>query len=72
MSPSARRRQSRKQEDSPRKAEQPREPVNLVDGMPDHSQHPALWKYLVLAAIFLAWLGFLVYCQLAGGPPAAR
>jgi hypothetical protein len=50
-----------------RKAPEPPEPVDAVDGIPDRSSNPAAWKYLLLAAIFLAWVAFLVYCQLAGG-----
>jgi hypothetical protein len=42
------------------------QPVNRVDGIPDRSTRPALWKYLLLVAIFLAWVAFLIYCQLAG------
>lgn len=48
--------------------EEPRgipEPINVVDGIPDRSPRRAAWKYLLLAAIFLLWLAFLVYCQLA-------
>jgi len=43
----------------------PPAPVNVVDGMPDRSERPRLWKYLLLAGVFAAWIGFLIYCQLA-------
>ena len=32
----------------------------------DVSADPAVWKYVLLAVIFAAWMAFLVYCQLAG------
>jgi hypothetical protein len=35
---------------------------------PDASPAPARWKYLVLAAVFLAWVAFLIYCGAAGNP----
>ena len=41
-------------------------PVNLIDGIPDRSARPAAWKYALIAAVFLAWLTFLIYCALAG------
>ena len=44
------------------------EPVDVVDGIPDRTTRPSLWKYVLLGAIFLAWLGFLIYCQIATGP----
>ena len=43
------------------------EPVNMVDGIPDRSEHPAVWKYVLIAMLFAAWVAFLVYCQIAGG-----
>jgi hypothetical protein len=47
--------------------EQPPEPVNVVDGIPDRSQRAPRWRYLLIAAAFAAWLAFLVYCAVAGG-----
>ncbi len=41
-------------------------PVNLVDGVPDRSPRRHIWKYVLLAVIFLAWVAFLVYSALAG------
>jgi hypothetical protein len=43
------------------------EPVDVVDGIPDRAARAAWWKYLLLAAIGLAWLAVLVYCWWAGG-----
>jgi hypothetical protein len=43
-----------------------RPPVNVQDGIPDRSARPVAWKYVVLAAIFLGWVAFLIYCALAG------
>jgi len=42
-------------------------PADMIDGIPDASAHRSRWKYAVIAAVFLAWVGFLVYCALAGG-----
>ncbi len=42
------------------------EPVDVVDGIPDRSGAPHRWKYAVLVLIFLGWVGFLIYCALAG------
>ena len=44
------------------------EPVDVVDGIADRSGHPARWKILLLALIFLLWVAFLVYCGIAGAP----
>jgi len=41
-------------------------PVDVVDGIPDRAAKRPIWKYLVLLAIFLAWVGFLIYCLNAG------
>ncbi len=46
----------------------PPKPVNLIDGIPDRSPHPARWKYLTLLVVFLAWVAFLVFCRIAGSP----
>jgi hypothetical protein len=43
-------------------------PVDVVDGIPDRQARPAKWKYVLLAVVFLAWVAFLVYCQIAGKP----
>ncbi|MBS3734054.1 MAG: hypothetical protein KGY99_03925 [Phycisphaerae bacterium] len=37
-----------------------------ADGVPEGSANRAAWKYILLAGIFLAWAGFLLYCALAG------
>jgi len=42
------------------------EPVDVVDGMPDHSRHAGGWHYAAIAVVFVAWLAFLMYCRLAG------
>jgi hypothetical protein len=46
----------------------PPEPVDVVDGIPDRSPRPAWWKYAVLAAVLLAWVGFLIACEILGSP----
>ena len=45
----------------------PPEPIDIIDGVPDRAPHPAVWKYLLLAGVFLAWMAFLLYCQFGGG-----
>lgn len=47
---------------------QPLPPVDIVDGIPDRAENPPKWKYFALAGIFAAWVAFLVYCHVAGGP----
>ena len=59
---------SKRDRDAAGAAGQSRRAVNEVNGIPDRSLRPAVWKYAVLTAVFLAWVGFLVYCQLAGRP----
>ena len=44
-------------------------PIDVVDGIPDRQWSPARWKLLALAGVFVAWIAFLLYCQLAGAPP---
>ena len=44
------------------------EPIDVVDGIPDRSSNPAVWKYLLIFLIFAAWVAFLVYCGIAGRP----
>jgi hypothetical protein len=34
--------------------------------LPCQSANRAAWKYVLLTAIFLAWLAFLIYCAVAG------
>jgi len=43
-----------------------REPIDVVDGIPDRSPNAAWWKYVLLGAIFLGWVAFLVYVRIAG------
>ena len=59
---------TRQERDADGDAAQSRPDVNQVNGIPDRSIRPAAWKYLLIVAIFLAWVGFLVYCRLAGRP----
>ncbi len=49
-------------------AEPPPTPVDVVDGIPDRSANPAAWKGILAAAIFLAWVAFLVFCAVAAAP----
>jgi len=41
--------------------------VRAAGGIPDRGEEIAIWKYLLLGAVFAVWLAFLVYCWLAGG-----
>ncbi len=43
------------------------EPIDVVDGIPDRTTRGSCWRYLLLVAIGLVWLGVLVYCWWAGG-----
>ena len=54
--------------DRPRSDAAPPQPVDVVDGIPDRAENPPRWKYVLIAAVFLAWLGFLIYCAAAGNP----
>ena len=42
------------------------EPVNVVDGIPDRAPGKGTWQLILIAAVFLAWIALLIYCQLAG------
>ncbi len=56
-----------KQTDKQAKADTPPpDPVDVVDGIPDRSPNPAVWKYVTLAVIFAVWVAFLIYCLFAG------
>lgn len=46
----------------------PPAPVNVVDGIPDRSASPRRWKYLVIAAGFVAWVALLAACAIWGAP----
>jgi hypothetical protein len=50
----------------PGAAPAPTEPVSVVDGLADRSRNPAAWKYAAIAAIFVLWAAFLIYCLVAG------
>ncbi len=39
--------------------------VDVVDGIPDRSPHRSAWKYMLMAAVFVLWVGFLIYCATA-------
>lgn len=41
------------------------EPVDVVDGIPDRRAKPSRWAYVLIAAVFVAWLAFLVYSRYA-------
>ena len=46
----------------------PTDPVDVADGIPDRSATCPMWRYAVLVAIFIAWIVFLVYCQITAIP----
>ena len=41
-------------------------PRDVVDGIPDRTARPRVWMYLLLAAVFLAWVLFLILVKLYG------
>ena len=45
------------------------DPVGVVDGIPDRSGSPRLWKYVLLGATFVVWLGLLILSAIVGAPP---
>lgn len=47
----------------------PPDPVDVTGGIPDRSQRAAKWKYAALLIVFLAWVAFLLFYQLAADPP---
>jgi len=57
---------SKEKDTSPEAQGRVPEPVDVVDGIPDRAAHRPMWKWVLIAAAFLAWLAFLIYCQLAG------
>jgi len=40
--------------------------VDVQDGIPDRSARRPAWRLVAIFAAFAAWVGFLIYCQLAG------
>lgn len=48
------------------KTEEYRPPMDVVDGLADREAKPPRWKYILIAAIYMAWVAFLIYCLLAG------
>ena len=42
------------------------EPRDVVDGIPDRAARRPVWKYVLLAAAFAAWLGVLALMQRLG------
>jgi len=46
----------------------PTDPIDVVGGIPDRQSRPPRWKFVVLAGVFVAWVAFMLYCQLAGAP----
>jgi hypothetical protein len=45
----------------------PVKPIDVVDGIPNRSPNRPLWKYLLVAVGFLAWLGVLAMLYGLGG-----
>ena len=44
----------------------PPTPKDVVDGIADRSANRPLWKYLLVAAVFVGWLGVLITLYLLG------
>lgn len=55
------------EKDQSRTSEPPR-PVDVNDGIPDRAERPKRRLAILLGAVFLGWLGFLIYCAAAGNP----
>ncbi len=56
-----------KKTDAHRK-QQPPKPVDVVDDIPDRTPRRPLWRYILLAVVFMAWVAFLIYVAAAGSP----
>lgn len=41
-------------------------PIDVVNGVPDHAPTTPLWKYLLLAGLFLAWVAVLILVRVLG------
>ena len=41
------------------------EPIDIVDGVPDHTRNPSRRRLGVVLIIFVTWVAFLLYCLLA-------
>ena len=39
--------------------QQPPQPVDVQEGIPDRAANPPLWRYLVLVGAFVLWVGLL-------------
>ena len=61
-------RRKKKPAASPPPAPTPTAPADVVEGVPDRTAAPRLWKYILLAILFAGWVGFLVVCQVTGNP----
>jgi len=59
---------SKQSKPNPTAAPPPPEPVNVVDGIPDRAPTSPRWKFVVILLVFLAWVGFMVFVQIAGRP----
>ncbi|MCK5114326.1 MAG: hypothetical protein KAR11_06140 [Phycisphaerae bacterium] len=42
------------------------EPIDVVDGVPDHSPSRSRRYLLIVFGLFALWIAFLVYCLLGG------
>jgi hypothetical protein len=61
----SRRRQQREPQDRPPAVT---EPVDVADGIPDRAAETPVWKYVVVAAVFVGIVSFLVTCLILGAP----
>ena len=41
---------------------------DVVEGIPDRTRSRPPWKFILIAAIFLAWVAFLYLLHVAGQP----
>ena len=52
--------------DSKTKTAPPPQPVDMHMGVPDASARRPRWVYWLIAAVFAAWMAFLIYAYRAG------
>ncbi len=55
------------QQDKGKPKEEPPEPKDMVDGIPDRSLRRTPWVVIAVLVVFGAWVAFLLWVVLAGG-----
>ena len=52
--------------DNTRKPAAPNQPPRPFEGVPDHAPTAPVWKYLVLAGLFVVWVLLLILVRVMG------